>query len=275
MTERLHFHFSLSFIGESNVSPLQSSCLENPRDSRAWWAAVYGVAHWNDWTGLKQLSSSNSNNILSTVLCSKLHKSTTACRGCTHVTIIPDPWNKTSEKFRTILDSQKSKGSSCVSEVSHKSHISLGRVTNSFLRFFLLRFSYFLPNDIFLFQELIPYPTLYLVAILGYGNLSDFPYFYDLDSFEEFFLVRHFIKCSSTWICVMFFLLVFGYEFWGRKTIDVDSPFHCVILSTCLIPLKVDFWPPDWSSVCKLMPLTSYSFSHSSYYSSSFPCVCV
>ena len=34
-TERLHFHFSLSFIGEGNVNPLQCSCLENPRDSRA------------------------------------------------------------------------------------------------------------------------------------------------------------------------------------------------------------------------------------------------
>ena len=44
MTERLHFHFSLSCIGEGNGNPLQCSCLENPRDGRAWWAAVYGVA---------------------------------------------------------------------------------------------------------------------------------------------------------------------------------------------------------------------------------------
>ena len=43
-TERLHFHFSLSCIGEGNGNPLQYSCLENPRDGRAWWAAVYGVA---------------------------------------------------------------------------------------------------------------------------------------------------------------------------------------------------------------------------------------
>ena len=42
-TERLHFHFSLSFIGEGNGNPLQCSCLENPRDGGAWWAAVYGV----------------------------------------------------------------------------------------------------------------------------------------------------------------------------------------------------------------------------------------
>ena len=43
-TERLHFDFSLSCIGEGNGNPLQCSCLENPRDGEAWWAAVYGVA---------------------------------------------------------------------------------------------------------------------------------------------------------------------------------------------------------------------------------------
>ena len=42
MTEQLHFHFSFSCIGEGNGNPLQCSCLENPRDSGAWWAAVYG-----------------------------------------------------------------------------------------------------------------------------------------------------------------------------------------------------------------------------------------
>ena len=42
--ERLHFHFSLSCIGEGNGNPLQCSCLENPRDRGAWWAAIYGVA---------------------------------------------------------------------------------------------------------------------------------------------------------------------------------------------------------------------------------------
>ena len=43
-TEQLHFHFLLSCIGEGNGNPLQCSCLENPRDGEAWWAAVYGVA---------------------------------------------------------------------------------------------------------------------------------------------------------------------------------------------------------------------------------------
>ena len=43
-TERLHFDFSLSCIGEGNGNPLRCSCLENPRDGGAWWAAVSGVA---------------------------------------------------------------------------------------------------------------------------------------------------------------------------------------------------------------------------------------
>ena len=56
-TERLHFHFSLSRIGEGNGNPLQCSCLENPGDGRAWWAAVCGVAQ--SQTRLKRLSSSS------------------------------------------------------------------------------------------------------------------------------------------------------------------------------------------------------------------------
>ena len=68
-TERLHFHFSLSCIGEGNGNPLQCSCLENPRDGRAWWASVYGVAQ--SWTRLKQLSSGSSSATLHTLLQSK------------------------------------------------------------------------------------------------------------------------------------------------------------------------------------------------------------
>ena len=59
-TEQLHFHFSLSCIGEGNGSPLQCSCLENPRDWGAWWAAVYGVAQSR--TRLKRLSSSSNSS---------------------------------------------------------------------------------------------------------------------------------------------------------------------------------------------------------------------
>ena len=57
-TERLHFHFSLSCTGEGNDNPLQCSCLENPRDGGACWAAVYGVAQ-----SRTRLSSSSSSNL--------------------------------------------------------------------------------------------------------------------------------------------------------------------------------------------------------------------
>ena len=61
MTEQLHFHFSLSCIGEGNGHPLQCSCLENPRAWGAWWAAVYGVTQSR--TRLKWLSSSSRQHI--------------------------------------------------------------------------------------------------------------------------------------------------------------------------------------------------------------------
>ena len=61
-TERLHFHFSLSCIGEGNGNPLQCSCLENPRDSGTWWAAIYGIAQ--SQTQLKRLSSSSGRKIV-------------------------------------------------------------------------------------------------------------------------------------------------------------------------------------------------------------------
>ena len=56
-TEWLHFHFSLSCIREGDGNPLQCSCLENPRDGEAWWAAICGVAQ--SQTQLKRLSSSS------------------------------------------------------------------------------------------------------------------------------------------------------------------------------------------------------------------------
>ena len=64
-TERLHFHFSLSCTGEGNGNPLQCSCLENPRDGGAWWAAVYGVAQsraqlkW--WSSMEKEMATHSN----------------------------------------------------------------------------------------------------------------------------------------------------------------------------------------------------------------------
>ena len=60
-TERLHFHFSLACIGEGNGNPLQCSCLENPRDGGAWWAAVYGVTQ--SQTRLTRLSIISSSRV--------------------------------------------------------------------------------------------------------------------------------------------------------------------------------------------------------------------
>ena len=79
MTERLHFDFSLSGTGEGNGNPLQCSCLENPRDGGAWWAAIYGVAQ--SQTRLKQLSSSSSNEV-------KKRK----CQLLSHVWLLATPW---------------------------------------------------------------------------------------------------------------------------------------------------------------------------------------
>ena len=90
-TERLHFHFSLSCIGEGNGNPLQCSYLENPRDGGAWWAAVYGVTQ--SWTRLKRLSSSSSNfnlfpnsiEILSLIKCITSSSSWFFCHLVRHV----------------------------------------------------------------------------------------------------------------------------------------------------------------------------------------------
>ena len=81
MTEWLHFHFSLSCIGEGNGNPLQCYCLENPRDGGAWWAAVHGAAQ--SQTQLKQLSSSSSKESLVCTLHWKFPEFRKHC-GCVH-----------------------------------------------------------------------------------------------------------------------------------------------------------------------------------------------
>ena len=77
MTERLHFRFSLSCIGEGNGNPLQCSCLENSRDGGAWWAAVYGVAQ--SWTRLKRLSSSSSTNGVAIMVNKRVRNAVLGC----------------------------------------------------------------------------------------------------------------------------------------------------------------------------------------------------
>ena len=83
-TERIHFHFSLSCIGEGNGNPLHCSCLENPRDGGAWWAAVSGVAQTR--TQLKRLRSSSSSSLILWVGRYQLSGSPLLeiCWGCTH-----------------------------------------------------------------------------------------------------------------------------------------------------------------------------------------------
>ena len=73
MTERLHFQFSLSCIGEGSGNPLHCSCLENPRDGGAWWAAVYGVTQSRTW--LKRLSSQQSTHAHSSSFIFRWHSS--------------------------------------------------------------------------------------------------------------------------------------------------------------------------------------------------------
>ena len=82
MTQWIHFHFSLSCTGEGNGNPLQSSCLENPRDGRAWWAPIYGAAQ--SWTWLKRLSSSSSSSKL---VSAEIEKNSQALSSCWEIMI--------------------------------------------------------------------------------------------------------------------------------------------------------------------------------------------
>ena len=61
MTERIHFHFSLSCTEEGNGNPLQCSCLENPRDGEPHGLPSMGL---QSQTRLKQLGSSSSKYLL-------------------------------------------------------------------------------------------------------------------------------------------------------------------------------------------------------------------
>ena len=91
-TEQLPFHFSLSCIGDRNGNPLQCSCLENPRDGEAWWAAVYGVTQ--SWTRLKRLSSSSA-HAHSHMGYARAH---TLFVLSTHRMSRPGPWQETGRK---------------------------------------------------------------------------------------------------------------------------------------------------------------------------------
>ena len=107
MTERIHFHFSLSCIGKGKGNPLQCSCLENPRDGGAWWAAVYGVAQ--SWTRLKRLSSIlylNEKNYDIILAWNQVFASLSLVSNCPIIRFIPDP--PTSSFLPSIMESRHS-----------------------------------------------------------------------------------------------------------------------------------------------------------------------
>ena len=107
MTERLHFDFSLSCIGEGNGNPLQCSCLENPRDDGAWCAAVYGVAQ--SQTQMKQLSSSSSRQVHGVA------KSQTPLSGWTELNFIPLVYSLSLLQYLILITSVSSKITKCES----------------------------------------------------------------------------------------------------------------------------------------------------------------
>ena len=100
-TERLHFHFSLSCTGDGNGNPLYCSCLENPRDGGAWWAAVCGVAQSR--TRLTRLSSSSNSHLY---LCCKTKWTPPADVG-KH---LPLPWESSPLAFNDTVGSTERPG---------------------------------------------------------------------------------------------------------------------------------------------------------------------
>ena len=115
MTERLHFHFSLSHIGEENGNPLQCSCLENPRDRGAWWAAVYGVTQSR--TRLKRLSSSSSN----TVHCREL----SSVQSLSCLRLFVTPWTVACQASQSITNSRSPPKPMSIDLVMMSNHLIL------------------------------------------------------------------------------------------------------------------------------------------------------
>ena len=134
-TERLHFPFSLSWIGEGNGNPLCCSCLENPRDGGAWWAAVYGVAQ--SQTRLKWLSSSSRGKQTVWLMCmcclgkkgkSKLyyyHYSVQLVQLLSHVRLSATPWIAVCQASLSITNSRSLLKLMSVQSVMPSNHLIL------------------------------------------------------------------------------------------------------------------------------------------------------
>ena len=112
-TERLHFPFSLSCIGERNGNPLQYSCLENPRDRGAWWAAVYGMAQ--SQTRLKRLSSSS-------------YIQFSSVQSLSRVRLFTTPWIAASQASLSITNSWSSLRLASIKSVMPSNHLK--QITN-------------------------------------------------------------------------------------------------------------------------------------------------
>ena len=113
MTEWLHFHFSLSCIGERSGNPFRCSCLENPRDGGAWWAAVYGIAQ--SWTPLKWLSSSSNRVQLSSV------------QSLSRVRLFATPWISAYQASLSITNSRSLPRLMSIESVMPSNHLILCR----------------------------------------------------------------------------------------------------------------------------------------------------
>ena len=122
-TERLHFHFSLSCVGEGNGNPLQCSCLENPRDGAAWWAAGYGVAQ--SCIRLKRLSSSSSMKKLTAAW--EVDTQFSSVQSLICVRLFATPWIAARKASLSITNSRSSLRLMSIESVMPSSHLILCR----------------------------------------------------------------------------------------------------------------------------------------------------
>ena len=118
MTERLHFHFPLSCIGEGNGNPLHCSCLENPRDVVAWWAAIYRVAQ--SQTRLKWLSRSSSSSIYT-----QRNIQFSSVQSLSHVQLFATPWIAACQASLSVTNSWSSLKPTSIKSVMPSSHLIL------------------------------------------------------------------------------------------------------------------------------------------------------
>ena len=129
-TERLHFHFSLSCIGEGNGNPLQCSCLENPRDRGAWWAAEYGIVQSR--TQLKWLSSSSMmcvdmKKLYYSQYTESFHLQFSSVESLSCVWLFTIPWTTERQACLSITNSQSAPKLMTIESVMPSNHVILCR----------------------------------------------------------------------------------------------------------------------------------------------------